>query len=124
MQNLMSIAITLLSVLSWPFLGWAQEVRAPYVGLKSVFFERLNPKAEEWNQTPEQVITMFPQNITQPSLMKPTVNQIRVKAVHNNKWLAVHLEWEDKTKDTHLARLRLKISLPKSQAINPPSLLY
>ncbi|OGQ05846.1 MAG: hypothetical protein A2W61_06615 [Deltaproteobacteria bacterium RIFCSPLOWO2_01_44_7] len=84
-------------------LAMAQEIRAPHVVLGNSFFEKLNPNAAEWNQISEQIIQMLPQNITTPSIFKTTVSQLKVKALHNNKWVAARLEWEDKTRDANVS---------------------
>lgn len=102
MRNLKSIVIILLSA-GWSSFGWAQEIQAPYLKLDEAFFTKPDPKAQVWNQVSEQVVPLFPQNITTPSLQQPTVTQLKVRALHNGRWLAVRLEWEDKTKNIHVA---------------------
>ncbi|MBI4125849.1 MAG: hypothetical protein HY609_02920 [Deltaproteobacteria bacterium] len=99
MRNLTSIAITLLSLWLWPAAGAAQEIHAPYQAVDGAFFSRPDPNAAVWQSIPETTVNLLPQNITQPSLFQTSVAQLKVKTLHNKKWLAVRLEWQDKTKD-------------------------
>lgn len=102
MRNYKSIAITLLSILC-SLTGWTQEIHVPHLALKNLFFESPNPLAQDWDDIPEETIILFPQNITTPSIHKASVAGLKVKALHNNKWLAIYLEWEDKTKDAQVS---------------------
>lgn len=99
MRNLTSIVTILLSLLSVSAAVCAQEIRAPYQAVDGAFFSRPDPKAQVWQTIPETTINLLPQNITQPSLFTTSVAQLKVKALHNKKWLAVRLEWQDKTRD-------------------------
>lgn len=99
MQNLMSIGTILLSFLLVSAVGLAQEIKASYRFLDGTFFAKPDPQAKVWESVAATTVTLLPQNITQPSLFQTSVAQLKVKALHNKKWLAVRLEWNDKTRD-------------------------
>lgn len=86
----------------FPAAAAAQEIGAPYLKIKNSFFENPNPQAPEWSGVAQQAVMLLPQNITPPSIFATTVPQLKVKALHNKKWLAIRLEWEDTTKNIHV----------------------
>ncbi len=61
-----------------------------------------DPQAAFWKQAPAVTVTMLPQMIAFP--MQPTVSvtSLSVKAVHNEQWLAILLEWKDLTKNDRI----------------------
>lgn len=80
----------------------AQEITAKYLKQGNDFFTKPDPASPLWNGLPETAINLFPQNITTPSLMKGTVSGLRVKGAHNGRWIAIRLQWDDLTRDTHV----------------------
>lgn len=85
----------------------AQEIAARYVGEEDRFFTHPDPSSPVWGGIPETSLLLFPQNITTPSLLAPTVEGLKVKAVHNGKWLALRLEWKDPAPDQTLETDRM-----------------
>ncbi len=59
----------------------------------------LDPAAAVWSQAAESKVPLLAQAIAKPFLDKATLKEIRVKAVHNGKWVAIRLEWDDATRD-------------------------
>lgn len=91
--------LILLFGLLFPVLGFAEGISAPYKDLDKSFFENPNPLSPEWEDVPADTVLLLPQNITTPSVFKTSVPNLKIKAVHNKKWIAIRLEWEDKTKN-------------------------
>lgn len=84
--------------------GWAyaQEIHAPFKNLSSAFFENPNPDDAVWNELSDAKVAMLPQNITTPGIQKVTIADVKVKALHNGKWLAVQLSWSDDKADMNV----------------------
>lgn len=81
----------------------AEEVTASFVKLDNDFFEKPDPAASQWDQPTKMTVQLFPQNITTPSVYEASVATLDVKAMHNGKWLAVLLSWDDSKKDFHVS---------------------
>lgn len=81
----------------------AQEIPVSFVTLDDAFFEKPDPFAAQWSTVAAQKITLLPQNITTPSVYQTSVSSLNVKTIHNGKWLAVLLVWDDPTKDIHVS---------------------
>lgn len=82
---------------------FAQEIKAPYVKMENKFFENPSPSNDVWNKAQETKIILLPQNITTPSLFQNSVASLTVRSVHNGKWLAILVEWEDPTQSRHVS---------------------
>ncbi|GIX43287.1 MAG: hypothetical protein KatS3mg129_3020 [Leptospiraceae bacterium] len=70
-----------------------------YKNISDNFFLKPNPEEKIWDNINEFVVELMPQNITTPSLQKRTVPFVKVKAIHNKKYIAILLEWLDPTKN-------------------------
>lgn len=81
----------------------AQEITAKFMKLNNTFFEKPEPMGSPWNEVEKTTVILFPQNITTPSIYQTTVGALEAKAIHNGKWVAVLLSWDDPTKDFHLS---------------------
>ncbi len=90
--------LSLVSLIFCPLSIQAQGVLAKKLSVGQNFFEKPTPQAQEWTGVSESMVVLLPQNIATPSLTSPTVNQLQVKAIHNEKWLAIRVEWADPTK--------------------------
>ncbi|MBI2346662.1 MAG: hypothetical protein HYV03_07275, partial [Deltaproteobacteria bacterium] len=77
----------------------AEEIRVPHAELPVKFFTAPDPGASAWEGAKAVTIPLFPQVITQPAMPKVTVPEVVVKALHNDKWLAVRLSWADPAPD-------------------------
>lgn len=60
---------------------------------------RSDPFDAAWDDRPEFEATLQPQNVTAPMLADGSVDRVRVRAVHDGRWLALRLEWTDSTDD-------------------------
>jgi hypothetical protein len=60
---------------------------------------RTDPEAAEWSAAREYVAVMLLQDQAEPKLAKPTVETVRVRALHDGAWLALRLEWDDEARD-------------------------
>lgn len=58
-----------------------------------------DPVWGEWDRAPEHVEKLLLQDQTEPKLAERTVEEVRVRAVHDDRLLAVRIEWTDDTKD-------------------------
>ena len=56
------------------------------------------PTDAAWEQAPEHVAKMIPQDLVEPRLMTPSTVEVRVRAVTNGTTIAFRLEWGDGTK--------------------------
>ncbi len=52
-----------------------------------------------WNSAEPVLVTVLPQNLTNPMLQTPSVNQVRVRSINNGFIVAFLLEWADSTRD-------------------------
>lgn len=55
-----------------------------------------------WEQAKPVPVTMLPQVIAQPMNPRNAVAKIQVKAVYNDHWLALRLEWKDLSKSDRI----------------------
>lgn len=76
-------------------LAHAEQVRA--VKVEAVPLQ--DPAAAAWQSAPETTLAMIPQTVAYPTNAKPTVSQVRVRALADGQWLAVRVEWADPSKD-------------------------
>jgi DMSO reductase family type II enzyme heme b subunit len=58
-----------------------------------------DPASSLWKQAPEHPATLLKQDITEPMLIVPGVNLVKVRALHNGEWIVFRLEWSDATQD-------------------------
>lgn len=61
-----------------------------------------DPRAALWNSAQETKVALMPQSIVYPLLGKQSVTSLRVRALLDDKWLAVRLEWDDRQRDDKL----------------------
>lgn len=59
----------------------------------------LDPQDDAWDQTPEYVTQLVPQDMVEPRQMTPTTPEVLVRALTNGTDLAIRLEWEDASTD-------------------------
>jgi hypothetical protein len=55
----------------------------------------LEPADPAWENTPEHVALMIPQDLVEPRLMTPSTPQVKVRSLTNGTEIAFRLEWED-----------------------------
>ncbi len=58
-----------------------------------------DPDAKIWKEAPLSVIELKPQNIIPPLVKEASIKQLRVRAIYNNDYFGMLLEWRDSTKD-------------------------
>jgi DMSO reductase family type II enzyme heme b subunit len=58
-----------------------------------------DPASGLWSQAPEHPAALLKQDITEPMLIEPGVNLVKVRALHNGEWIVFRLEWSDATQD-------------------------
>jgi hypothetical protein len=73
-----------------------QQVLAGRVGGE---LPREDPDSPLWSKVAEHPAKLMVQDVTEPKLMEPGVELMRVRALHNGSWVVFRLEWEDPTKD-------------------------
>lgn len=74
------------------------EIRAVAVGEVPLS----DPFSVAWNNMPETAVTVLPQTVAYPNLIKQSVKELRVRALADARFLAVRLEWDDPTLDEKL----------------------
>jgi hypothetical protein len=62
----------------------------------------MDPGHEAWKGSPEMILELMPQGVAFPMLQEPNVDKLRVRALRDGQWLALRLEWADKTKSDML----------------------
>jgi len=62
----------------------------------------LDPEATSWKSARDVDVALQPQTVTAPMNPAPAVKQIRVRAIHNDKWLALRIQWRDLTRNDEL----------------------
>ena len=80
-----------------PGLLGAQEIVARYV--PEIPFR--DPVNKVWKQAKSVEINLLPQTVVPPHLLEQTVKTIRVRALYNDLWVALLLEWKDDTRDVY-----------------------
>ncbi len=63
-----------------------------------------NPFAAQWINAPRTVVSLLPQDVTEPKEFAPAVTQVAVKVLRNPCYVAVRLQWKDVSKDTAALR--------------------
>ncbi|MCX6621387.1 MAG: ethylbenzene dehydrogenase-related protein [Acidobacteria bacterium] len=56
------------------------------------------PTDPAWNDAPEHIARMVPQDLVEPRLMTPSTAEVKVRSLSNGSDIAFRLEWEDSTK--------------------------
>lgn len=68
---------------------------------KGVFSRRVNrvvldPFHPTWQDTPYRTVALGPQQIALPQRIKPSVNEMRVRSVHDGERIGFWMEWADR----------------------------
>jgi len=58
---------------------------------------REDPSSPLWNQAMEHPARLLLQDVAEPKLTEPGVELVRVRALHDGKWVVFRLQWEDKS---------------------------
>jgi hypothetical protein len=56
------------------------------------------PDDPAWDQAPEHVARMVPQDLVEPRLMTPSTAEVKIRALADGSGIAFRLAWEDDTK--------------------------
>jgi hypothetical protein len=59
----------------------------------------ISPENAAWSSTREAVLPLLTQDMTDPKLLESTLTEITVKAICDDKNLALRIEWQDTTED-------------------------
>lgn len=62
----------------------------------------MDPDAAFWANIAAMPVTMIPQTVATPTKPDAAVKELKVKAVYNQHWLALCLEWTDSTRSDRL----------------------
>jgi hypothetical protein len=57
-----------------------------------------DPTDAAWNDAPIHIAPLFPQDMVEPRLLKPSTAEVRVRAITDGTRLAIRLDWTDPTK--------------------------
>jgi len=74
------------------------EIRVTTVGDAPVS----DPMSPAWNGATETSVSMLPQTVAYPNLIKQSIKELRVRTLSDARFLAVRLEWDDPTLDEKL----------------------
>lgn len=58
-----------------------------------------DPQSRQWDGVVEHPAKLMVQDVTEPRLVEPGVGLVRVRALHDGRWVVFRIEWEDATKD-------------------------
>lgn len=78
--------------------GSSNELRAAKVEAAPL----ADPGSALWMNASETKVAMLPQSIIYPMLGKQSIMSLRARALVDDKWLALRLEWDDKQRDEKL----------------------
>jgi hypothetical protein len=83
------------------------------------------PDAPAWEQAPEHVAKLIPQDLVEPRLLKLSTTEVRVRAFSDGRRLAFRLAWTDPTKDDLGGAARFTdacaVQLPQAVAATIPA---
>jgi hypothetical protein len=84
-----------------------------------------DPRSSMWNSAPEHPAALMVQDVTEPRLTTPGVGLMKVRALHDGKWILFRLEWDDATQDlvpvTGKSSDAVAIQLPVERGANVPN---
>ena len=63
-----------------------------------------DPQAPLWDTVAPLEVPLTAQQATPPMLLQGSVSTVRVRAVHDGRWIAFLLEWQDDTQDLYASR--------------------
>ncbi len=84
-----------------------------------------DPRSALWNGAQETKVALMPQSIVYPLLGKQSVTSLRVRALLDDQWLAVRLEWDDRQRDDKLEvdkftdAIAIEMPIREPQKTNP-----
>jgi len=83
------------------------------------------PTDAAWEQAPEHVAKLIPQDLVEPRLLTPSTAEVRVRALADGKMVAFRLEWNDATKSDLPGPAQMidacAVQLPKTLEKEPPA---
>jgi DMSO reductase family type II enzyme heme b subunit len=81
--------------------GRGTKVDTQQVAVKFVKGEipKEDPGSDLWDSAVEHPAKLMVQDVTEPRLIEPGVELVRVRALHNGAWVVFRLEWDDPTRD-------------------------
>ena len=84
---------------------------------------RTDPVAAMWDGLPEHEAPLVAQNVIEPHLTEASVTKVRVRALHDGRWIAFRLEWEDATDDHNVTTSTFSdaaaVQLPRTREARP-----
>ncbi len=84
-------------------VGRGSLVSAAQTDLTSVYVDEDlpigDPSSSLWDSAPEAQVPLSGQNITAPFNINASVDTIKTKSLHNGRWIAFRMEWDDDSKD-------------------------
>jgi DMSO reductase family type II enzyme heme b subunit len=99
MYRLIPVATSLLIAASACGRGPVVDTQQVSARLVHVALPTEDPDARLWRDVPEHPAQLMVQDVTEPRLVEPGVELLRVRAVHDGKWVVFRLEWDDGTED-------------------------
>ncbi|MFZ5476705.1 MAG: ethylbenzene dehydrogenase-related protein [Myxococcota bacterium] len=84
-----------------------------------------DPNAAEWQKAKSVDVPLMAQQVAYPTNPKPTVASVRVRALADDDWVAVRIEWSDPSKDDRVEvsdftdGVALEIPLGDAATANP-----
>ncbi|MCR4300764.1 MAG: ethylbenzene dehydrogenase-related protein [Sulfuricaulis sp.] len=94
-----STQVCLLAVAMLASLSARAEIEVRRVAADALL---LDPAASFWNAMPPLTVPMLPQVVTVPRHPNNAVKEIKVRAVHDGRRIAFHLEWQDATRSDRI----------------------
>ena len=83
------------------------------------------PSDPAWDNAPEHLAKLVPQDLVEPRLMKPTTGEVKVRAIAAGNEIAFRLEWADENRCDTPGPARMcdacAVQVPQAIAKEPPA---
>lgn len=102
-----------------------QPVRTPEVVAVTAGKLPLEPADPAWENAPEHLAKLVPQDLVEPRLMTPTTGEVKVRAIAAANEIAFRLEWADEAQCDTPGPARMcdacAVQVPQAMAKEPPA---
>ncbi len=104
-----------------PAAAFAADIQAVHVG-ENVSYA--NPEASYWTKAPAVDVTLMAQPMALPRPATTTTSTVKVQAVHDGKWIAFRMTWQDPEQSNagHLGEYSdgVAVQFPLKEGTMPP----
>ena len=83
--------------------GDKRQFIARFVDAENAAFEQPDVANGPWSKLTPRKVILLPQNITTPSKLQISVEEVDVRVVHNGTWIGIAVSWQDDALDQSTA---------------------